>query len=133
MDKLSTLDIVLAALAFLTPIILALLGFLLKDRLKRMDTDVAEIRATAHNALDRAVEIENNYNAKFTEVNKNIHCIEQGLQKSIDDSKSTTISRLYHMEKEITTRLHAIQIFILTGKIEALSEEPKTPESNHGL
>lgn len=130
-EKIAVLDIILTVLAFITPIIVMIIGFLLKDRLKRIDTDVASAKKDAYNALAKSSEIETNYNTKFAEVNRNIHDIEQGLHKSIDEVKSTTISRLFHMEKEITSRLHLIQVSILTGKIEALTEDIKKSAESH--
>ncbi|MCK9541075.1 MAG: hypothetical protein M0R03_03495 [Novosphingobium sp.] len=116
------IQIILAVMAILTPILVTIIGFLGKSKFRSIDEGIKEAKRDAEEAQKRSDEIESNYNAKFAEVNKNILTLNVGMESA----RATTIQSLYSMETKISNKLHDIQMAIVSGKLQSISPTEKS-------
>ena len=120
------LEIIFTVSSTVTPIVVALIGWLFKEKLKSMENNTIDAKKLAEVALGKSDRIENNYISRFDKVHSQINAVDA----KVSAVESKVERGLLRMSNKITNKLHGIEIAIITGDIKPIVDASRNPAND---
>lgn len=120
------LEIIFTVSSTVTPIVVALIGWLFKEKLKSMENNTIDAKKLAEVALGKSDRIENNYISRFDKVHSQINAVDA----KVGAVESKVERGLLRMSNKITNKLHGIEIAIITGDIKPIVDASRNPAND---